>query len=252
LLKVIKQGGAVCSEDVVYISDLPAPPVRIDGDGEPDQEEEQQLPTIDPEYIRMQEERALQDAQMRADAVAQQMIAEAQHQREQILQQAQQEGIQLRQQAMQDGYEAAYREMSGKIDDAMKQMELLLDQMQTQQQEFIEHYQNDLKVLAVDIAEKVLNKRIGENAQEMVELVRQAVSTIRGADWISVEVSDQLQGLVELLNQELPALAKGTRIDVVTKDGPPGTCVVNTPEMVLDASVSVQLENLRGVLGEMD
>ncbi len=76
----------------------------------------------------------------------------------------------------------------------------------------------------------------------MVPLVREAVSTVKNADWISVEVSDQLPGLVEKLKQEFAAWKS---IQVSGIGLPVDGCFVNTPDGVVEASASVQLENLK-------
>ena len=211
LLKVIKPGNAVCSDDVVLIADMPAPPKPKPVDS-PDQDNPEALaPELAQETIEKETE-----------------------------------------QAAKEGRETAYEQMKASIDDCLQQVSSLLDDLQLRQRQFIQKYSDGLSMLAVDIAEKVLNMRIVRDDSEMIELVHQAVSSVKNADWISVEVSDKMQGLIERLETEFAQQAAGgPRVDVMAVDVPVGTCVLHTPEEVIDASVPVQIENVRELFGQI-
>ena len=73
----------------------------------------------------------------------------------------------------------------------------------------------------------MLNMRIVRDDSEMIELVHQAVSSVKNADWNSVEVSDKMQALIERLETEFAQQAAGgPRVDVMAVDAPVGTrCV---------------------------
>ena len=162
------------------------------------------------------------------------------------------EAEQIRQQARQQGYSDGYSEMCGQISGCIAQIGQTLDQMRAHQQEFIHQYEQNLRLLSVDIAEKILNKRIADDGTDLLELVRQAVSSIKNAEWIEVEVSDKLPALVERLQTEFAVQAGGPQVDVVVRDLPPGGCIVHTPEAIVDASVPVQLANLREIFADID
>ena len=66
----------------------------------------------------------------------------------------------------------------------------------------------------------------------------------KNAEWISVEVSARLPGLVEELKTLLTGRPDLPRLDVTAAELPPGGCVVHTPEGMVDASVDTQLGNL--------
>ena len=261
LLKVIKPGNAVCSDDVVLIADMPAPPKPKPVDP-PDQDNPEALApelaqeTIEKETVHTAEQEAellsIRRARENAEEISQKILRRARQERDEMLEKARADAAFLKEQAAKEGRETAYEQMKASIDDCLQQVSSLLDDLQLRQRQFIQKYSDGLSMLAVDIAEKVLNMRIVRDDSEMIELVHQAVSSVKNADWISVEVSDKMQGLIERLETEFAQQAAGgQRVDVLAVDAAVGTCVLHTPEEVIDASVPVQIENVRELFGQI-
>ena len=250
LLKVIKPGNAVCSDDVVLIADMPAPPKPKPVDP-PDQDNPEALApeAIEKETVHTAEQEAellsIRRARENAEEISQKILRRARQERDEMLEKARADAAFLKEQAAKEGWETAYEQMKASIDDCLQQVSSLLDDLQLRQRQFIQKYSDGLSMLAVDIAEKVLNMRIVRDDSEMIELVHQAVSSVKNADWISVEVSDKMQGLIERLETEF------AQQDVMAVDAPVGTCVLHTPEEVIDASVPVQIENVRELFGQI-
>lgn len=261
LLKVIKPGNAVCSDDVVLIADMPAPP-KLKPVDPPDfdnpeasaSEQEQEAPEEETVHTVEQEVELLsvRRARENAEEISQKILRRARQERDEMLEKAREDAAFLKEQAAKEGRETAYEQMKVSIDDCLQQVSSLLDDLQLRQRQFIQKYSDGLSMLAVDIAEKVLNMRIARDDSEMIELVHQAVSSVKNADWISVEVSDKMQGLIERLETEFAQQAAGgPRVDIMAVDAPVGACVLHTPEEVIDASVPVQIENVRELFGQM-
>ena len=100
------------------------------------------------------------------------------------------------------------------------------------------------QALSLEIAQKVLDEAVINDANLMRPLVQKAVASVKNAEWISVEVSARLPGLVEELKTLLTGRPDLPRLDVTAAELPPGGCVVHTPEGMVDASVDTQLGNL--------
>ena len=245
MLRVIKKGQIAPSDQVVKIPDYSPPP----------KEEEMPLEDMQVEEVKdsaqIAEELARQKAIETAEDISQKILKSASLERDKILEQANVERTRLREEAQQQGYQDAYQQLKGEITGCLAQVESMLDEMQQRQREFIRHYEEDLRFLAIDIAEKILRKRIDEDDSVMVEMIKQAVSTVKNADWISVEVSDKLPGLVERLKKEFAAQAGEKMVEVSAQDTEPGSCVLNMPGAIVDVSISAQLENLREVFKDI-
>ena len=87
-------------------------------------------------------------------------------------------------------------------------------------------YQEGLLGLSLEIAQKVLDEAVMSDASLMRPLVQKAVASVKNAEWISVEVSSRLPGLVEELKKELAGRPDLPRTDVMGAELPrwvPGT-----------------------------
>ena len=87
-----------------------------------------------------------------------------------MLEKARADAAFLKEQAAKEGRETAYEQMKAKHRRLFAVGFSLLDDLQLRQRQFIQKYSDGLSMLAVDIAEKVLNMRIVRDDSEMIEL----------------------------------------------------------------------------------
>ena len=137
------------------------------------------------------------------------------------------------------------RTQIAEIRGCISRLEEKVSQLEGAQAGFVAEYEQNLKWMALEIASKVLGKRIEEDDTEMASLVKEAVNTVWGAKWITVEISDAMPGLLDLLAKNLHLADGGSRVEVHPVQAPAGTCIIDTPSGLIDASVYTQLENLK-------
>lgn len=159
--------------------------------------------------------------------------------------QTEEELARVRQEAAEQAYHDAIVEKRGQIRDCISQVEQTLNALQDLQEQFFQEYAGKLTDLALDIAEKIMLKRIEEDDMALRDLVAHVAGSVKSSDWISVEVSDRLSNLVFWLRDEL-AKPEYDGTDLSARPVPIDTCKVHTPEGTLDASITTQIENLRG------
>ena len=104
------------------------------------------------------------------------------------------------------------------------------------------------------MAERILRKRVEEDETEMLDLIEQAVLSERDKKSITVHVPARASGLVEELEQRLnPLMGKnGSSLRIKTEDRPAGFVQVETEEGIVDASLDVQLTNLKKQLTALE
>lgn len=249
--KVIKPGGAHPSDEVYHIPDVSSAPLQEEEEAEETpaaaaQESEEEREARFLLQMHIMEERA----KAHAEEVAQKILQSATNERNQILEQAQADAGRLRREAREEAYQTAYEEHKSEIQGCLRQVDDLMERLQQDHREFTIQYEQGLTDLALDIAEKVMDESIAEHRELMIPLVNKAVSTVKNAEWISVEVSSQLPGLVEELKREM-AKRQGTVVpEILGAELSPGGCIVHTPQGIIDASVSSQMEKLREILDE--
>lgn len=162
-----------------------------------------------------------------------------------ILAQAREEAREIKETAYREGFAAGNEALTKDIVQCIQQVSQEMSKLQKDHEHFCLQYESSLLPLAASISSKILCKRISEDDAEMDELIRNAVESVRHADWISIEVSEKMAGHVKILSRELQTSIQASSIEVVVKNAAPGLCLIKTPQVVLDASISTQLDNLR-------
>lgn len=197
---------------------------------------------------RREAEEILQQAREEASMIVSRAEVQSRLDHDRLLEQtaAEMESIkrQAHDEAFQQGLQEGLRTQVQKIEGFISRMEQSIAALEGEQAGFMAEYEYNLKWLAWEIASKVLGKRIAEDETEMVSLVKTAVASVKNAEWITIEVSEKMTGLVDQLARELKASGE-ERIEVRGIAAPEGTCVIDTPSNMIDASVYSQLENLR-------
>ena len=250
--EVIKPNRVVRSEHVVLIPDdhsivsIEISEDDIDGIGDvADGAAEERGDEISPEE-------AMHIAPKSGEELSQRMMEMARTERERLLEQAQSDAFSIREQAKSEGYQAGYQEVIKRVDDALAEVKRTLDDMQQRQHSYFLDYQKELRFLALDIAAKVVGATIESNETAMADLVRQAVSAVKGADWITVEVSDRLVELIGQLTEEFSIQYPSRQIEVMGSNIPHDSCIIKTSDGIVDASIPVQLQNLQDIFSDMD
>ncbi|MFB0921275.1 MAG: hypothetical protein QMB62_10420 [Oscillospiraceae bacterium] len=154
--------------------------------------------------------------------------------------------------AAQSAYFDALNKKKSELKGCISDVQKLLNELTQKHEEFIEQYTNELKYMAVDIAEKMILEKISADDAILEKLVLQSVKSVKSAEWISVELSERLVGLVDYVKKELEMPEYKGRTSVNTVTGEIDTCRVTTDEGTLVSTINVQADNLRKVFKEAD
>ncbi|MEA5010164.1 MAG: FliH/SctL family protein [Angelakisella sp.] len=211
-----------------------------------------------------QEQAALENlvakANEQAKRISEKIVSLANIERENILSQAKQradealsqakvkleEARQIKNKAFDEGINEGKKAKEEEFNQLFAYIKATITQLEEQQEQYFNQLEKEIHSLSLDICSKVLAKKLSDDDLVMTNMVSQVVAGIKNTDWISVEISDEMCILAEKLKKELPLKAKeGQNLEVVMKDIPRGSCIVQTPDGIIDASVSTQLENLR-------
>lgn len=197
------------------------------------------------EQAQAQAQSLLAQAQAQAELIRAQAREQAQREHDNLLIEAEQQAQTIRMQAYEQGVAEGSRAQAKAIADCISEIELAVGRLEGEQSGFIAEYESDLKWLALEIASKVLNKKLEQDDTEMLELVKVAVDSIKNAEWIAIEISEQMTGLLSRLHAELEKGNACPQVDILSRPVPIGTCMIDTPSGMIDASVFTQIENLR-------
>lgn len=151
-----------------------------------------------------------------------------------------------RQSACAQGQQQAFAQTTQGITDCIRNIEQTLIRLESAQASFVTGYEQDLKWAALEIAQKILIDTITADDTRLVPLVMAAVNSVSSAPWLSVEISEHMTGLLTQLQQKLQDSTVSDKVSIKLIDAPPDTCIIETPDKFFDASITQQLENLKG------
>lgn len=182
------------------------------------------------------------------EELSERILKSANEQSAQILAAAREKAAALCEEARQQGYSEALHKTGEELRSCLDGVQALMEQLSERQQKFFEEYNEQLEDLAITVAEKLLFHTIAADPAQMADLVMQAVQSVKTDDWVTVELSEQMSGLVERIQQQYAAYLSRRPVEFSQKELPRDACVVQTPAGITDASIATQLGNLRQML----
>ena len=232
----------------------PAPRPASDSTPAPESEPPQEsTPEVDPlAFARVQAEAILEDARNEAEQYREQLRAEMEAEAEEARRAAREEGDQRGYaeglaQSAQEGKEERERMAREQI----KGIEAFLESAARARDRMLDDCREELKDLALTIAEKVIHVSLRNSSDIILRMVDAATDTHKRCEWAHVYVADCDVGgkayTVPELTAALSHIAERVRV-IPMPDEESGTCIVELPDVILDASVSTQLGNIKDVL----
>ena len=257
LYRVIKSGQTVLGEGRVpaYQMTCPETAQAEEISGEPGNAAREAADGAVPRYALISEEKRkiLEHARNQAEQSAARILEDAYAQRDKIVNTALTEAERLKQQAEEHGYEDGINRAEADISDGLKMIGRSVEQAGRQLEEHSEEIKARITEMALVIAEKILQREVGAGAEGLADLVEQAVMSERDKNEITVHLSDDSITLVEELERRLEPLRdrNGGYVRIRPEQQQPGYVQIETEEGIVDASVFVQLENLKRQLAEL-
>lgn len=136
------------------------------------------------------------------------------------------------------------------VQQCISRVETLLVEMQRVQEEYFEKFSGELKYMAVDIAETLMMTKIENDDLALRDLVMQAMGRIKNADWLDVQLSDKLTGLIEVLRREVKNPEYNGKVSISPKPMPIDSVRVDTQIGAVDATITKQTDRLRDMFAE--
>ncbi len=131
------------------------------------------------------------------------------------------------------------------LEKKLEEIDGVLSQLQQTHGDFLEKYADELKYLAVDIAEKFVLNKLDENDQLLKKLVFEAVADVKNSSWLEIELSNSVSSMIDEIKQELDEKGFGSRTTVTTKFKDKGKISVSGEEGTIVADISTQAQNLK-------
>nr|WP_319488412.1 FliH/SctL family protein [uncultured Caproiciproducens sp.] len=127
----------------------------------------------------------------------------------------------------------------------------MLETVETMKCEILRKYEEDIKKLAVAIAEKVIKRELSIDEKAMQSIITNAVDSYRNQEWIRILVSKNTKTLLQSVDksivQALSDVSDNIKIEV-SPDMDDGDCTIEMPDQMIDAGVNTQIDKIKHVL----
>lgn len=209
-------------------------------------------------YAQLQAESILRDARREAAEIMEKTRAEAEAQAEQIREQARQEGFE---QGMAEGVargmdqamEECTRMQEAKAAELEEQVEHFLSRASDRIDGLLDSYLDELRDLAISVAEKVVCVSLRSSEGVIGRMIQNAIEKRKRREWAQIYIAEcdvkRITPIPASLASALSALSDRVRI-VPMADDEAGTCIIEMPDEIIDASASTQIKNIRTMLNK--
>ena len=212
-----------------------------------------------------EEETPISYAQVQADLI----MADARREAEQILEQARKDAAKetdaVFAQAKESGYQEGYVQgMAQAMTEANQQREQQAAVLEEEVHRFLEkagalldnqmdQSVADLRDLALAVAEKVVCVSLKSSADVISRMIQTAIDKRKRKEGVHIYIAEcdakRLTQMPATLSASLTALSDRVRIIPMAEDES-GTCIIEMPDEIVDASAATQLGNLRTILSD--
>lgn len=219
-----------------------------------DKEESREEPPSEeaeiPESPR-EEEDLLKDARQQAERI----LKEAREQAELLRQNAFEEG---RTEGEQEGFRTAYEEHRETLNRELRSFQQnfadAIQEVSREKDKILEKYIDDLKDISLAVAEKVIKTSLRSSEDVIKRMILTATDKLKKKQWAKIFITKCSTGVgMEVDTELLEALSHlSDNVKIITmNNGEEGSCIIELPDEVIDASVGTQLENIRDIINNV-
>lgn len=237
----------------------PALDIRVGEGAAPPEPEPEPEPEPDPvSFAQIQAEQIIADARRRADEILDQARLEAELKAQELYETTRQSALEAGRaeglsqgaaQALQEGQRAQQRqaeELAGDFDRFLERAGAALDRQMDDNVE-------ELRDLAIAIAEKVVSVSLKSSSEVICRMIQTAIDKRKRREWAHIYIAEcdakHLSKVPASLMNALSALSDRVRI-IPMADDEAGTCIIETPDEIVDASAATQMNNIRTLLSD--
>ena len=219
-------------------------------EGEPEESapetEEKDTPSA-VDFAQIQAEKILEDARRQAEDYLVRRQMEAEQEAEQVRQQGYAEGLR------QAGVEGQ-AELQKQREQQAEELQAFLEKATAAREELLRETRGELCELSLAIAEKVIHVSLNSSSEVVARMIQVATEKLKRREWVHIYVGGCAAKEVSAITPELMTALAGLsdHIKIIPlSDDEAGTCIIEMPDEIIDASASTQLKNIRDLIHEI-
>lgn len=174
------------------------------------------------------------------------IISDAQQQAESLLQEAQVEGEILKEEAQHQGYDQGIQSAATEASKIRHQAQQVLQQAEQTRQQTLDDMEEEIIVLAVEIAEKLLVTQLRLDADIVAEVAKEALKLVRDRERVTLYVPPQEVDIyLDHKPQLAQALSDRAKLSIIIDEQiAPGGCMIQTEQGMVDATIDTRWQQV--------
>ena len=154
-----------------------------------------------------------------------------------------------------DGYEKAQQEVEKTLkkeaDELLLELRDLIASVEHKKRDMLEQYKDDLRDIAISIAEKIIRVSLKSSGDIIKRMIISATEGIMSKEWVKIYIARcdaemAVNGDSMLINS-ISYVSDHIKI-IVMENEASGTCILEFPDKVIDASTNTQIENIKEII----
>ncbi len=147
--------------------------------------------------------------------------------------------------------EDADKKITLELNNFMERLENEIYEISEEKEKLLEQYLDALKNISIAIGEKIVQTSLKSSKEVIERMILVATEKMKKVSWAKIYIGNSGEGIdisgdTEFL-ESISHIAESVKI-VVIDESEPGTCIVETPDAIMDISVKTQLENIKEIL----
>lgn len=150
-----------------------------------------------------------------------------------------------------EGVAEGLRQSKSENENILAELKEILGQTEQNKKEILKKYQEDLKDIAIAVAEKVVHVSLKSSGDIIKRMILSATEGMTDLKWVKIYIAETDSQLLvkadQNLIEEIAQLSSNIKV-IVMQEEEAGTCIIELPNKIIDASAKTQIENIRDIL----
>lgn len=221
---------------------------------EPEKEPEPEPePEPDPlEYAQIQARAVLRDAEREAEEYRQKALHDLEDELDELRRDAREEGYRRGlTEGLAEGHAQIRTERAALAKKQAQEIKAFLEEAVTVRDRIYNECREELKDLALAVAEKVIRISLKGSSDILLRMIEAATDKHKHCEWAQIYIADcDVKTMAYTIPELTAALAPiASRVRVIPMaDDDSGSCIIELPDVIIDASVSTQLSGMKEIL----
>lgn len=150
-----------------------------------------------------------------------------------------------------EGYSDGLKHAAEENRRVLNELSVMMERVEKEKEQILQNYEDDIKILALSIAQKIIKQEINSNDQVMAGIIKNAIDSYRNQAWVRIYVSkSQSDTLLKADNNIIKTLAEiSDNVKIIPDpDMSDFDCIIEMPNQIIDLGVDVQVKNIENAI----